>query len=58
MDLVSRFLLLIGLCTTIIAVRICTDKQVSKETKIYAGAAGTVGFLLFIVMLDCFIQIF
>ena len=58
MDLVSRFLLFIGLCTTIIAVRVCTDKNISKETKIYVGAVGTVGFLLFIMMLDCLIKIF
>ena len=58
MDLISRFLLFTGLCTTIIAVRVCTDRNVSKETKIYAGAVGTVGFLLFIIMLDCFIKIF
>lgn len=58
MDLISRFLLFIGLCTTIIAVRVCTDKNVSKETKIYVGAVAAVGFLLFIIMLDCFIKIF
>lgn len=58
MDVLSRFLLFIGLCVTIIAVRVCTDKNVSKETKTYMGAVGTIGFILFVMMLDCFIQIF
>ena len=58
MDLLIRFLLFAGLCVTIIAVRVCTDKNVSKETKTYMGAVGTIGFILFVMMLDCFIQIF
>lgn len=58
MDLLTRFLLFAGLCVTIIAVRVCTDKNVSKETKTYMGAVGTIGFILFVMMLDNFINLF
>lgn len=58
MDLLSRFLLFSGLCTVIIAVRICLDRNVSKKDRTYAGAVGTVGFLIFIVMLDSYIKLF